>query len=61
MGDNWYGAASSGVRSSVKDLVKPYGGYMEDFNDEFDGDTSSFKGLTFKQLTHMMSGKILFD
>ncbi|KAM0248984.1 hypothetical protein ACHAP5_003193 [Fusarium lateritium] len=61
MGDDWYGAASGGARSSVKDLVKLYGSYMKGFNNEFKGANSSSEESTFKQLTHIMSAKIPFD
>lgn len=61
MGDDGYGAASGGARSSVKDLLKLYSSFIKGFNSQFSGNVSHDVGSPLKQLSHIMSSKIPFD
>jgi CubicO group peptidase (beta-lactamase class C family) len=61
MGDDGYGAANGGARSSVKDLVKLYSSYMKGFNSQFSETSASNEDSPLKQLNQIMSGKIPSD
>ncbi|KAF4440357.1 putative D-aminoacylase [Fusarium austroafricanum] len=61
MGDNGYGAASGGARSSVKDLVRLYRSFLEGFSEQLYQGSATSGHSTLKQLNHIMSGKIPFD
>ncbi|KAG4284484.1 hypothetical protein FPRO06_08863 [Fusarium proliferatum] len=61
MGDDGYGAASGGARSSVKDLLKLYSSFIKGFNSQFSGSDAPDVGSPLKQLSHIMSAKIPFD
>lgn len=61
MGDDGYGAASGGARSTVKDLVELYRHFMKGFNAQSMTGKTSSEGSHLKQLTQIMSGKIAID
>ncbi|QGI66470.1 hypothetical protein CEK26_010427 [Fusarium fujikuroi] len=61
IGDDGYGAARGGARSSVKDLLKLYSSFIKGFNSQASGNVSPDVGSPLKQLSHIMSAKIPFD
>ncbi|SCO48032.1 uncharacterized protein FFMR_08941 [Fusarium fujikuroi] len=61
IGDDGYGAASGGARSSVKDLLKLYSSFIKGSNSQASGNVSPDVGSPLKQLSHIISAKISFD
>ncbi|WVO15585.1 hypothetical protein L204_103245 [Cryptococcus depauperatus] len=60
-GDDWFCASSVGMRSCASDLMKLYKAFMACFNDQFATGKTSTDGLPLKQVTHLMSAKVLMD
>ncbi len=54
MGDDWWGAASGGIRSSVVDLLKLYQFFLKSFNNQ----KASTEGFSLPQGPYLMSSRI---
>ncbi len=61
MGDHGYGAPSGGLRSTVEDLAKFYGAFLQGINNQFEDGAPSSGTSTLKQLPQVTSAKIAID
>ncbi|KAJ3493114.1 hypothetical protein NLG97_g4945 [Lecanicillium saksenae] len=61
MGDNGYGAPSGGLRSTVEDLAKLYGAFLQGIDTQFEDNGSSSASSILKQLPQITSAKIAID
>ncbi|EJP60755.1 penicillin-binding protein [Beauveria bassiana ARSEF 2860] len=61
MGDNGYGAPSGGLRSTVEDLAKFYGAFLQGIHSQFENGGSSSGTSILKQLPQITSAKIAID
>ncbi|KAK2589740.1 hypothetical protein QQS21_012579 [Conoideocrella luteorostrata] len=61
IGDDWFGAPTGGLRSSVNDLLKLYKAFLTSFNDQFLTGKTSTQGSPLRQVTQLMSAKIPMD
>lgn len=61
LGDDWLGDSHAGMRSCMKDLMKLYRGFMHTFYKQLSTGETSTPGLPLKQVTHLMSVKVVMD
>jgi len=61
LGDDWWGVAGTGMRTSMRDLLKLYKAFLTSFNDQFATGKTSTGGSPLRQVTELMSSKIPND